>query len=809
MMINLKLHSQVKEGMRASSIDVAIYKRDIPALSQMKNIISAKGMQHVAPPKRRGSNISVEEKGLPKNGDPLRYQNKRVSSSASGTTIASFDAHSGAVLNDATGAIGPNHYVYAFNTGLGILDRNGKTIMPEISLRTLFPGESLGDPIVVYDNFADRFVVMEFSNSPNGFLIAVCKGSDPVNDGWSTYRFNTGSFPDYEKLSIWNDGYYITANKDRDDPTANNVVFVVERDKMIAGDEVVQMIGFPLPGVKNNGFYSPGGFNATGRALPPMGVPHSIIYMQDDSWLGVSQDHLKIWTTHIDWERPSSSTISQPQELMVTPFDSVFDNGSFQNLDEPGSGANIDALQATMMYMTNYRRFETYNSVVLNFVVDLDGTDSLAGIRWYELRQQKDNDLWTVFQEGTYEQPDGLSAFCGSIGMDANGNIGLAYTVVGSNVYTSLRYTGRLASDPLGVMTVEEQISANGDSKNNRSDGRYGDYGQLTIDPLDDTTFWHIGEYMKGPTNVRKSHVVAFRIGPRIIDTEAPSSPTNLFVSSIMSRGVSLKWETSVDNNNVVNYDIYQDGNLIANSFDTTFTVTGLTPEKIYSYYVIAKDISSNQSTPSNTVRLTTKESDVNSDCISGDLKLSLTFDDYPEEISWIIKDTQGVTVASKSYSPSEFDGSTVVETIDDLVLGEYIFTIFDSSGDGICCVYGKGTYNLSYDGGIIVSGGEFMKSETITFCKQSQVYELTDINKKDRRFILSPNPVKNDILNIEVDETPIEDLKIFSMYGQLVDNIVDNEYLDGVDISGLSSGTYFVRITADETIITRSFIKE
>ncbi len=504
-------------SLKPTTISKAAYMIEIPALSKMENIIAAKGFEGVAPPKRRGTNTIIKGKGLPKGLDPLMQKqiavNATVNRAAIGTTISSFDAHLGTVLNDPTGAIGPNHYVYAFNTGFGILSRTGAVLLPEASLGTLFPGETLGDPVVVYDKFADRFIIMEFSDSPNGFLIAICQGPDPVNDGWFTYRFNTGTFPDYEKLSVWGDGYYITANKDQNAPASNDVVFAVERDLMIAGNANAQMIGFPLPSAKNAGFYSPGGFNALGASLPPVGVGHPIAYMQDDAWSGVTQDHLKIWTVNVNWNTPNNSSISTPQTLNTAAFDSVFDGGSFQNLNEPGSGPDIDALQGSMMYMTNYRRFGTHNSAVMNFVVDVSGNDTVAGIRWYELRQTSDNAPWTIYQEGTYSQPNGQSAFCGSIAMDSQGNIGLGYTVVSSTVYTSLRYTGRLASDPLGTMTIAEQNLANGDAQTNRSDGRYGDYAQLTLDPLDDLTFWHIGEYMKGSAStVRRSRVSAFKI---------------------------------------------------------------------------------------------------------------------------------------------------------------------------------------------------------------------------------------------------------------------------------------------------------
>lgn len=987
---SMGLFSQTRNSRKPSTIGTSEYMRVIPPLSSMQNIISAKNFGHKAPPKRRGANAVVKGKGLPGvgQGDPLVSIQKQSAQRQSVAPVASFDAHIGSVLNDATGAIGPNHYVYAFNSGFGILDREGNVLLPEASLATIFPGESLGDPIVVYDNFADRWVIMQFSNTPNGFLIAVSQGPDPVNDGWYTYRFNTGSFPDYEKLSIWSDGYYITANKDQNNPRANDVVFAVNRDQMLAGQSNAQLIGFPLPDARTSGFYSPGGSHVTGTTLPPVGVGHFILYLQDDAWSGVSSDHIKIWTTDVNWSNPSSSSISQPQELSTTAFDSVFDGGSFQNLDEPGPGPDIDALQATMMYMTNYRRFANHNSIVLNFVVDLSGNDSLAGIRWYELRQSADGQPWTVYQEGTYTQPDGLSAFCGSIGIDSQGNIGLGYTVVSSSVYTSLRYTGRLASDPLGTMTLAEGVSADGDNRNNRSDGRYGDYGQLTVDPLDDLTFWHISEYMRGSgNNRRRSHVVAFKLGDGVDDDEAPSTPTGLVTTNVGATTVSLSWNASTDNIGVSGYDIYQDGAVVTSSGTTSATVTGLSPNTTYSFYVVAKDAAGNQSGNSDTVSATTEDltgcdggvglpysqsfesglgnwtqntgddldwsvdaggtpsnntgpssavdgsnyiyveasgngtgypdksailtspcfdlsgvstanfsfqyhmfgssdfgtidleisadngaswtsiwnqsgnqgnawqsvsldlssyiggsvllrfnrvtggtwqadlaiddinltSEISSDCESGDITLTITFDNYPQETSWSVTDASGAVIASEQYSTANPDGSTVVEELGTLATGDYTFTISDSYGDGICCQYGSGSYSLSSESGVIVSGGEFSNSESTDFCMSSsssrrlQTYPLSDLTEDyDDIVKIYPNPTTQ-ILHLKLGDTEVENIKLFSMYGQQVKEFKNPIGKTEINVSDLAVGTYFIRFMTKgiSEPITRRFVKE
>jgi hypothetical protein len=498
-------------AMKATYTTKAVYMKEIPSIAEQ----IAKGtFEEEIPytkevnPKRRDANVVAPGKGLPHGIDPLWNQGQKTPMINGKEPIVGWDcASSNVTPTDPTGAVGPNHFVNAWNTSYRIWDKEGNALINSASLSTLFPGETKGDPIVVYDNFADRFVIMEFSDSPNGFLVAVCQGSDPVNDGWYTYRFNTGTFPDYVKLSIWSDGYYVTANKNSSSAGTSEVVYALERDKMIAGDEDAQMAGFPLPGITTSGFFSPLGFNANGAELPPVGNA-PIVYMQDDAWSGVSEDHIKIWNINVNWDDAGSSTISDAQEIPTTPFDGVFDGGSFSNLEQP-TGQDIDCLQATVMFMAQYRRFSSYNACVFNWVVDLDGNDDLAGIRWYEMRQNGDGQPWEIFQEGTFAQPDGLSAFAGNICMDVSGNIALAYTVVSPDVYPSLRYTGRLFGDASGEMTFAEESLVEGTQSN--PSNRYGDYSQMTID-TDGVTFWSIGEYFTSGS--RKNHVGAFRLAP-------------------------------------------------------------------------------------------------------------------------------------------------------------------------------------------------------------------------------------------------------------------------------------------------------
>ena len=166
-------------------------------------------------PKLRHTNKVVPGKGFPKGDDPLvKTQEESLKLQILPPSLV-FDADiAQATPTDATGGVGPNHYLGGWNSAFRIFDKNGNPLTPEASFSTLFPGNTIGDPILLYDALADRFIITEFDDNPNGLNIAISKGPDPVNDGWHVYTtgFEITSFPDYPKFSIWPDGYYITSN---------------------------------------------------------------------------------------------------------------------------------------------------------------------------------------------------------------------------------------------------------------------------------------------------------------------------------------------------------------------------------------------------------------------------------------------------------------------------------------------------------------------------------------------------------------------------------------------------------------------
>lgn len=457
---------------------------------------------------------------------------------------------------DPAGAVGPNHYISVINTAFQIFDKDGNSLTGGLVAPnpTIFPSGGCCDLTASYDNTADRWVL---SFLGGGVQVAVSDGPDPVNDGWTVYSYSAVS--DYQKLSVWRDGYYMTENTG-----SANKLHVFQRDAMIdaasAGTDP-QILSFSLPGLITSGFHSPQVLNISDGNWPTSGGA-TVMYMQDDAWGGVSEDHIKLWNVDINWETPGDSEVSAATELTTTPFVSVFDGGSFSNLTQPGGGVAIDALQATIMNQAQFRKFATHNSALFNFVVDVDGSSvEQAGVRWYELRQTADGEPWEIYQEGTYTAPDSRHAWNASLIMDVRGNIGMGYSGMSSanssnpDVRVGSYYTGRFAQDPINVMTLEEGVIMEGDA--NISGLRYGDYSKIDIDPANDKKFWFVNEVM---SSGRKNVAGVFQIASNFND--------DLAVISIDSPITG-----ALSNNEYITITIQNLGEADATGFDISYQI--------------------------------------------------------------------------------------------------------------------------------------------------------------------------------------------------------------------------------------------
>lgn len=481
----------------------------------------------------------VNQNALPVNGDPLAQTNRSPQRDPA-DILQNFEGLAvnqgqGFVPPDPTGAVGPDHYVQAVNSVIRIFDKTGNPLTAPVALGTFLGDTSnSGDPIIMYDQLADRWFVSEFDDNPQStrrLLAAVSTTSDPTGT-YNVYSFQFPQFPDYPHYSVWPDAYYLTANIG-----GGITVFAIDRSAMIAGDPDPELVGFNLPGlIRAPGtIFSPEPSNLLGTDLPPAGSPAYIVYLQDDGWTtAIPFDHVKIWEINVDFG--GASTISAPLQIPVAPFEATFFPFGQGDVRQPGTNQRIDNINSVISYMANYRVFPTHNSFLFNFNVDLGG--NISGIRWIELRNTGIGPF-TLFQEGTWTLNDGENRFMGSMGMDQDGNIGLAYNVGSTNTPVGIRFTGRLDGDPLGEMSFQEQVIQNGLGIQNNIN-RFGDYAQMTMDP-DGETFWHTAEYFKA-TNFWTTRVASFNLDglPLLSSSENISNDASLLVYPNASNGYEI-----------------------------------------------------------------------------------------------------------------------------------------------------------------------------------------------------------------------------------------------------------------------------
>jgi hypothetical protein len=405
----------------------------------------------------------------------------------------------GGVPPDTDGDIGPNHYVEVVNVSLGVFSRTGELVMPAVDTGTIWSGFSGacaqtndGDATVRYDHLADRWVIAQFSiEGQNYQCVAVSTSPDPTGS-YARYQFDFDALNDYPKAALWPDAYYFTFNMFPASGFAGAKVCAMDRAKMLAGAPDATMQCFDS-GPNYGGLLAA---DLDGKTLPPAGAPNPLVALD-------SNTALAYWQLHVDFATPANSKFQGPSAIPVASYAALCDGGTC--IEQPGGGSQLDSLADRAMNRFVYRRFADHESLVLSHAVAAGGG---GGVRWYELRTPSTP---TVFQQGTFA-PDSAYRWIPSIAMDAAGDIAAIYTVSSATINPSIRYTARVPSDPPGTMGLGEGTIVAGAGAQTQI-SRWGDYGSLNIDPVDDCTFWGANEYKKeaGRSNWR-TRIAAFRL---------------------------------------------------------------------------------------------------------------------------------------------------------------------------------------------------------------------------------------------------------------------------------------------------------
>jgi hypothetical protein len=420
---------------------------------------------------------------------------------------------------DPNGAVGPNHYVEMINLVFGVYSKTGTLLLGPVDTGTLWAGFAIadctdpsGDPIVLYDQFADRWLLTQFTaRGPIYYdCVAISTTGDPTGS-YYRYAFSTdANFPDYPKYGVWTDSYVITTREFGPTIEYGIGVYGLEKNKMINGQparnvhffidgnipEQLPLVGDGLLPANIDGKQKP----MTDTAIPLVGT------QDDGGGYGATFDAINIWDLLVKWRSTPIASLSLNTQLPTAAFDSIYPCGvvpgslppsSRDCLPEPGitDGSrflDILSYRQRPTWRLAYRNFKAYEALVTNQSVE--ATPGVAGVRWYEIRRT--GDTYSLFQQGTYAPSDGVHRWMGSIAQDRKGNMALGYSVVNRvNVYPGIRYTGRLSGDAPGQMTLGEATIIDGTGVQTTTNSRWGDYTSINVDPTDDCTFWYVNEY--------------------------------------------------------------------------------------------------------------------------------------------------------------------------------------------------------------------------------------------------------------------------------------------------------------------------
>ncbi len=413
---------------------------------------------------------------------------------------------------DPNGDVGPNHIVTMWNSQFQIFDKTGTSMFGPANINTLFTGfggpcqtENAGDPVVLYDQLADRWFLSQFTAAGPSFFVcvAISTTSDPTGT-YTRYAIPTGTnFPDYPKMGVWPDAYYISTREfSAAGPFAGVGAYAINRAQALAANPAAQVLSFLAPPTVNettgDGLLPS---DLDGLTPPPAGSPNYFVGTQDTNGPYTSpSDAINIWKFTANFTTPASSSFVLTNTVVVSAFNSILARcaGTRACIPQQGTAHQIDHLgyRQRPLFRLAYRNFGTHESLVTNQSVS-GGTGpngEVSGIRWWEIRSP--NAAPSIFQEGTFSPgvTDGIHRWMGAIAMDGSGNMGMGYSASSATMFPSVFYTGRLVNDPLGTMPQGEASIINGTGSATALN-RWGDYTSLSVDPTDDCTFWHVNEY--------------------------------------------------------------------------------------------------------------------------------------------------------------------------------------------------------------------------------------------------------------------------------------------------------------------------
>ena len=453
-----------------------------------------------------------------------------------GQTVTSFEGIDASQIStpgfdiDPNGAVGTKQYMEWVNTFYQAYNKtsfapvwstpqSGDTPWRMSNMPNCY-GAGGGDGIITFDRLASRWVIARRAvNSGNYYYCVAVSNTDDLSSAtlaWHTYQFALNSvlgsnshghvyWPDWPKFGTWIDAYYLSFDLQDVDNQYTNIGVVacaLDRTNMLSGASARNMQCFsdPNPIPTNGTLYFAHSLipaDVDGLPAPPSGRHEYFLSIQNPPNDGVTttSTSLNLWNFHVNWTTPTLSTF-QKSKIGVSSYEpGCYSTARPVNtfcVPQPSSTATnnyVDSVGDRLMPRLAYRKFGTYESFLVSQTVQVGtGTNQQTGIRWYELRGSGNP---TLYQSGTITNGSSIYRFMPSIAEDKLGNAAVGYSASSTGSHPGIRAAYWSLT---GATKPTEILIGNGSGDEENSD-HWGDYTSMTVDPVDNCTFWYVNQY--------------------------------------------------------------------------------------------------------------------------------------------------------------------------------------------------------------------------------------------------------------------------------------------------------------------------
>ena len=420
--------------------------------------------------------------------------------------------------------MGAQYYIQTINAAVGVYDKSdgsrvagftSNALMSQGDFGNLCASANLGEPVVLYDTFEQRWIVTDFAfamsgghaSAPAFQCFAVSRSGDPVAGGWNFYSIQiSGGAGDAPRIGIWPDGLYMSANifsVGADSVFQNARVWAFNKAQMYAGNPTAQAFWFDAPSTEST--LLPGNARLQ-TGTPAAGSP--------DYFTAVGQflNAVSVYKLHADWNNLSASTFSGPfLSLTATSWSKLPD----ANQSEPSPGNKLDTQYPRPTGQSQYTNIGGVEALWISHTVGAFGASSpQSAVRYYQVNVTGGAVAAKATQAFTYSPDTAIFRFLPSLAVDRRGDLAMGYSATNARLNPAIRYAGRLAGDPVNSITQAEQTLIEGTGTPSGDCGSFsctvtGGHSAMTLDP-DGCTFWYTNTYYKTTGAAFNTRIGAF-----------------------------------------------------------------------------------------------------------------------------------------------------------------------------------------------------------------------------------------------------------------------------------------------------------